>query len=125
VGAVTGAEYEVFHHRPLAREAGLPEETIERVVSGARTLGDKSLDALVTFVDQVIDSARNEAPSTEAIGEYYSDQEVAEIVLLVGHYLMTALFIKTLGIQPEDTAHLQAGVAHALLHAPKGGSHGT
>jgi hypothetical protein len=94
VGALTGAQYEAAN-RP------------ERV-------GDESLDALLRFVDELIDSARRDAPSTEPIRRYYSDEQVAEIVLLVGHYLMTALFIKTLGIQPETPTEPKGVADHDL-----------
>jgi len=114
VGALTGAQYEVFHHRPIALAVGVAADTIDKVVSGAESVGDESLDALLRFVDELIDSARRDAPSTEPIRRYYSDEQVAEIVLLVGHYLMTALFIKTLGIQPETPTEPKGVADHDL-----------
>jgi len=114
VGALTGAQYEVVHHRPIALAVGVAEDTIDKVVSGTESTGDASLDALMRFVDELIDSVRREAPDTAAIRRYYSDEQVAELVLLVGHYLMTALFIKTLGIHPEAPTGSKGVADHDL-----------
>lgn len=40
-------------------------------------------------------------PDTDELQKYYSHNEIAEITLIVGHYIMTSLFLKVLGIQPE------------------------
>lgn len=114
VGALTGAQYEVFHHRPLALAVGVAEDTVDKVLSGAESVGDESLDAALRFVDQLVDSTRRDAPSTAVIGRHYSDGQVAELVLLVGHYLMTALFVKTLGVQPEDSIGPKDVAGHEL-----------
>lgn len=114
VGALTGAHYEVFHHRPIALAAGVPGDTVDEVLAAAPSFGDEPLDALVSFVDQLVDSVRGAPPSTDRISQHYSDAQVAEIALLVGHYVMTALFIKTLGIQPEAHITTEGVAAHDI-----------
>ncbi|MGL6234569.1 MAG: carboxymuconolactone decarboxylase family protein [Segniliparus sp.] len=104
VGAATGAAYELFHHVPQAQQLGVAREVVEAVVAGAASVGDGDLDVLLAFVDRLVDGVRGEAPGTDAVRERFSDNEVAEIVLLVGHYVMTALFVKALGVEPEGDA---------------------
>lgn len=101
VGAATGAEYEIFHHRPEALAAGVPAEVINCAIAGTRLVGNDRLDALLRFVDQLVDGVQGAVPSTAAVQEHFTDNEIAEIVLLTGHYLMTAIFIKTLGISTD------------------------
>ncbi|MGV0679039.1 carboxymuconolactone decarboxylase family protein [Mycolicibacterium fortuitum] len=102
VGAVTGAEYEIHHHRREARDAGISDSRINHVVSGATSFGNRQVDALIDFVDDVLARIKGGGADTANLQEFYSDNEIAEIVLLAGHYVMTALFINTLGIVPEE-----------------------
>lgn len=102
VGAVTNTAYELFHHVPQASACGIATEVIDRVVAKSASVGSADLDALVTFVDQLVAGVQGTAPSTATLQKYYSRNEIAEITLIVGHYVMTALFIKVLGIQPEE-----------------------
>lgn len=108
VGAATAADYELFHHIPQARGLipqarglGVPDVTIDRVVAGG-TVGDDATDALLRFVDELVDGVRLPAPPLANVSKYYPNEQVAEIVLLVGHYVMTAMFVKALGIEPDD-----------------------
>lgn len=102
VGAVTSAEYEIHHHVREARDAGISDSRIDSVLSGATSFGDRRVDALIAFVDNLLTRIKGGGGAdTTRLQEFYSDNEIAEIVLLTGHYVMTALFINTLGIVPE------------------------
>ncbi|CRZ15982.1 carboxymuconolactone decarboxylase family protein [Mycolicibacterium neworleansense] len=102
VGAVTSAEYEIHHHVGEARDAGISDSAIGNLLSGATSFGDRRVDVLVAFVDALLARIKGGGADTARIQEFYSDNEIAEIVLLTGHYVMTALFINTLGIVPEE-----------------------
>ncbi|MGY4710715.1 carboxymuconolactone decarboxylase family protein [Mycolicibacterium sp. CBM1] len=101
VGATTHCPYELHHHIPLARACGVPEEIIEKVVAGSPTVGRAELDALVVFVDHIVGAVQGPAPEPATVQQYFSHEEVADITLLAGHYVMTSLFVRTLGIEPE------------------------
>ncbi|BBX94416.1 carboxymuconolactone decarboxylase family protein [Mycolicibacterium boenickei] len=102
VGAVTSAEYEIHHHVREARDAGISDSMIDNLLSGATSFGDRRVDALIAFVDDLLARIKGGGADTANLQEFYSDNEIAEIVLLAGHYVMTALFINTLGIVPEE-----------------------
>lgn len=102
VGSLTASRYELHHHLPEARRAGLSDEHIDAVIDGSRSLGRPDFDALLAFVDRLVDAVRGATPPPDALDEYFSRNEIAEVVLLVGHYVMTSLFLRTLGIEPED-----------------------
>lgn len=121
VGAATNAAYEIHHHKREAQLAGVPDPVIDAVLSGATVFADRGTEILMTFVDDLLSGISGPAPDAGAIQEIYSDNEIAEIVLLAGHYVMTAMFIKTLGIVPEtdtDASDLLA-TATAKLGAPE------
>ncbi|OHU66026.1 carboxymuconolactone decarboxylase family protein [Mycobacteroides chelonae] len=101
VGAVTRTQYEIHHHTPEARRVGVPTGVIDAVVSGADSFGDERLAALIGFVDELLAGIAGPPANTDAVQKFYSDNEIAEIVLLTGHYVMTALFLKTLGITAD------------------------
>ncbi|WKG04891.1 carboxymuconolactone decarboxylase family protein [Mycolicibacterium sp. HK-90] len=102
VGAVTRAEYEIHHHVREARDAGISDSVIDNLLSGATSFGDRRVDVLVAFVDDLLAQIKGGGADTSHMQEFYSDNEIAEIVLLAGHYVMTALFVNTLGIVPEE-----------------------
>lgn len=104
VGALTGADYEIHYHVPQARACGVPDELIDKVVSGSLAVGAEDLDALMAFVDQLVGAVEDTPPAVDRLQQHYSNHEIAEIVLLVGHYVMTSLFVKVLGIRPEKSA---------------------
>lgn len=119
VGTVTNAAYEIHHHVPEARAAGVSDSTIDDVLAGATSFGDRRVDVLVAFVDDLLARIKGDGASTEPMREFFSDNEIAEVTLLVGHYVMTALFIKTLGIVPEESGADAANIladATAKLH---------
>ncbi|OMC51253.1 carboxymuconolactone decarboxylase [Mycolicibacterium fortuitum] len=102
VGAVTRAEYEIHHHVREARDAGISDSVIDNLLSGATSFGDRRVGVLVAFVDDLLARIKGGGADTSHMQEFYSDNEIAEIVLLAGHYVMTALFVNTLGIVPEE-----------------------
>ncbi|MGD9618790.1 MAG: carboxymuconolactone decarboxylase family protein [Mycolicibacterium sp.] len=104
VATRTRSEYELFYHVPQARTCGLPDEVIDRVLAGSDTIGTADLDAVVALVDQLVGNSHDIPQYVEIVARHYSNNEIAEMTLLVGHYLMTSLFVKALGIQPEETA---------------------
>lgn len=114
VGAVTTAPYEIHHHVPEARVAGVSESMIDDVVSGGTEFRDRRVDVLIAFVDDLLARIKGDGVDPTAMQEFFSDNEIAEVTLLVGHYVMTAMFIKTLGIVPEEDA---AAVANVLADA--------
>lgn len=80
---------------------------IDAVVSGADSFGDERLAALIGFVDELLAGIAGPPATTDAVQKFYSDNEIAEIVLLTGHYVMTALFLKTLGITADGEGATQ------------------
>lgn len=101
VGAATKTRYELFHHVPQARASGVAEELIDQVIAGDRSLGSAELDALMAFVDELVAGVRGR-PDSEGLQRFYAHNEIAEIALLVGHYVMTSMFVNVLGIEPEE-----------------------
>jgi alkylhydroperoxidase family enzyme len=102
VATLSGSSYERMQHLPIARRAGLSDEQISAVEAGDHiTLGEHA-SAILRFVDECVYRVRVSDPVFEAVKRFVKEEEIAEISLLVGHYMMTARFLETLGIELDD-----------------------
>lgn len=102
VAALTHCEYERFHHVPLAAACGVPAEVVDATLAGSEDVGANELNVVIAFVDHLVEGITGEPPKLDTLREHFSNNEIAEIVLLVGHYLMTSIFVSALGIMPEQ-----------------------
>lgn len=101
----TGCEYEWSHHERLGRRAGLGAAEIARVREGAAAPGWaprqamllEAADALHT--DGVIGDELWGRLSAE-----WSEVELIELCLLVGHYEMLAMTLNSLRVEPDFPA---------------------
>ncbi len=98
----TGCEYEWGHHERMGRRVGLSEEEIARVREGATAAGWAPRRALVLEV-------ADELHADGAIGDElwarlsaaFSEVELIELCMLVGHYEMLAMTLNSLRVQPD------------------------
>ncbi|MDX6743623.1 carboxymuconolactone decarboxylase family protein [Actinocorallia sp. A-T 12471] len=100
-----GAWYEFSHHVHLSRLGGLSIDTVERVTEGPSAPGlHPHQRALLQAVDE-LHATRSVTPATlTELRAFLSETNVAELCLLVGHYEMLAMFLKTAGAVPEPGA---------------------
>jgi AhpD family alkylhydroperoxidase len=102
----TSCDYEWGHHERLGQRAGLAAEEVERVRSGPGAPG-------WTPRQQLLLHAADEMHAEGEIGdELWSQLAVAlddrlliELCLLIGHYEMLAMTLKSLRVQPEAPAN--------------------
>jgi NAD(P)-dependent dehydrogenase (short-subunit alcohol dehydrogenase family)/alkylhydroperoxidase family enzyme len=100
-----GCEYEWRHHERLAARSGLSEADVELVrVAGAPS------DSSWSERQRLLLAAADEMHAERVIGddlwgrlsEHFSDIELIELCMLIGHYEMLAMAIGSLGIQPDE-----------------------
>lgn len=97
----TRCDYELAHHRPLARRAGLTSEQIEHVCSEQTAGWDARSTALLEAVDQVLEGIPLGDDAWLALAEHLDERQIIELCLLVGHYRAFAITLRTLGVEPE------------------------
>jgi alkylhydroperoxidase family enzyme len=91
-----------MQHLGLAKKAGWTDEQIAAIEEGDQmALGDRE-GAILRFVDECVYRVRISDPSFLALKKLITEQEIAEITLLVGHYMMTARFLETLDVDLDD-----------------------
>ena len=104
VGALTACEYEVFQHRPEVLRTGTSEELLKDLLDPEHEkFGDASLTALVKYVDSLVKNTGAGQNELDELRKHFRDNEVAEITLLAGTYVLCAAFIKSLQIPLDDS----------------------
>jgi alkylhydroperoxidase family enzyme len=98
-------DYEWRHHDRLARVAGLAPAEIERVREGPGASGwSRRQELLLRAADQLHAERTISDALWGQLGSLYSDVELIELCMLVGHYEMLAMTLNALGVQPDRLA---------------------
>jgi AhpD family alkylhydroperoxidase len=102
--------YELIQHVPLAERAGLTEAEIEAVPLGEEhDVWTWRRRVLLRAVDELHDYRRIQPATASFLELLFTDRQVLELCLLVGHYEMLAMVLNTRGTEPEPSALARAG----------------
>jgi 4-carboxymuconolactone decarboxylase len=109
VAHLSNSEYELHHHIPLGRVAGLTEAELAAIASGDYAALNPLLAAAARFADEVVTQLSPSDNTLAMLRKVASDQLVINIVLTIGCYMSIARLIAVTGIEPD---------AIALSHLP-------
>ena len=85
-------------HNLIGQNAGLTEAQIARVTEGPDADGWDDFDrALLRAADELHTSRFISRPTWDALAERYTEEQLREVVLIVGNYTQLAMFQNTLG----------------------------
>ena len=103
VGYISDATYETFQHERIGRDVGMSDDLIARVKEGPNAKGFTEEEQLVmNFVDDVVFNVRASDETFNPLKEHFSVQEIQELVLTIGYYMMTCRFLETFDVDIED-----------------------
>jgi alkylhydroperoxidase family enzyme len=110
IGQICGSDYEWHQHVSVARAVGMSEDTLSAIeVQAFDRLGERERVA-VRIAEEI---ARDRGASAETMGaasSHFTKEELVELVLVAGYYIMTAGFLLSFGIEIEDTPPLGASM---------------
>jgi len=111
VGHLSNSDYELHHHRPLARAAGLSEAELDAIEQQAYDRLDPTLAAVCRFADEVVRDLSPSDATLAALRSLVPDRVTINVLLTVGCYMTVARLIATTGIDLDATAldHLATG----------------
>jgi alkylhydroperoxidase family enzyme len=109
VAHLSNSDYELHHHIPLGRAAGLTEDELAAISSGNYGALNPLLAAAARFTDEVVTQLSPSDDTLANLRKVASDQILINIVLAIGCYMSIARLIAVTGIEPD---------AHALDHLP-------
>jgi AhpD family alkylhydroperoxidase len=103
VGAVTDCEYQLVQHKSEALRTGTSPELLADLINPAhRQFDDPALTALIAYVDSLVKNIGAAHDALDALRKFFPDNEVAEITLLAGTYVLCAAFLKSLQVPLDD-----------------------
>ncbi len=93
------ADYEWAQHTGLGLAAGLSEDEIARIPAGPDGGWDPFDAALLAAADELHDSCELSDTIWNVLSSRYDEAQLIELPMLVGHYHMVAMTLKTLRVQ--------------------------
>ena len=103
----SGSQYEWRHHERIGQVAGL---SAEQVASLADPIPDPALwpsdrqRLLIRAADQLHATQSIDDDLWAKLSEHLDERELIELPMLVGHYVMLAMMLNALKVQPDVTA---------------------
>jgi alkylhydroperoxidase family enzyme len=101
VAHLMASPYEWAHHTRSAKIAGVTEEEIVRVQTGPDAW-EGSTAAKIRAVDEIHRDHRISDATWAEIAAEYDEQQMLELILLVGFYSMTAWVLNSVQIVVDD-----------------------
>lgn len=98
MATLSASPYELMHHLPAARTAGLSEIEISAITSAQPSGLYQKHSVMIQLVDDCSQLGKVSDPTFEKAAEFFSVAQIAEATLLVGVYGMLACFLKTMGV---------------------------
>jgi alkylhydroperoxidase family enzyme len=103
VAHLSNSAYELHHHRPLARGAGLSEDDLAAIERREYHRLDAVLAAVCRFTDEVVIELAPSDATLAALRALVSDRVVVNLVLTAGCYMTVARLIATTGIELDES----------------------
>lgn len=102
---VVDCDYVWRRHLSLARSAGVTEQQIADIArwpdSTAFTPAQKTA---LDFTEQAAKGMSTDDATFAALQRYFSSREIVELTMLIGFYVSTAIFVKTLAVPDDEKA---------------------
>jgi alkylhydroperoxidase family enzyme len=113
VATLSAARYEWVQHVPIARAAGASEleiEALERADLNAECFGPVGRIVL-RFTTEVVRDVKADDRTFAELASHLSPQEIVELILTIGYYMMIARLLETTAVDldpPAGTAVVDA-----------------
>jgi alkylhydroperoxidase family enzyme len=104
VAHLSNSVYELHHHIPLARAAGLSEAEIAAIGTQDYAALDPLLASVCRFADEVVVEGNASDATLAELRGMVADQVVINLVLAIGCYMSIARLIAVTGIAPDEAA---------------------
>jgi len=104
VGVLSNADYEVYQHERIGRQAGMSEALIKAVHEGPEAGAFDDLQRKVMrFTDDVVQNVRASDATFRPLADLLSHQELQELTITVGYYMMVSRFLETFDVDIEGS----------------------
>lgn len=107
VATSSGSDYERIQHQAIAAGAGVPAPQAAAVVAGqleSPSLGDYA--PVLRVVDDLVRTHTTNAAGFDLLRRRLNDQEIVEVLLVVGYYLGVALLAAAVDLDLDPPAQM-------------------
>jgi len=105
VGILCRSEYEVYQHRKVSKRVGMPVEKIAALDIGSSAPVFSELEHLVLrFAEETVERHKATDETFEALKRHFSYEQLVELAIAVGCYMMVSTFLNTFEVDIEDQA---------------------
>ncbi|PZP98933.1 MAG: carboxymuconolactone decarboxylase family protein [Variovorax paradoxus] len=106
VGALCGSHYEVFQHRRVAAQAGVPPEKIEAVLQrpddSPPPAAFTALELQVLhYTDAVVRQVKAPAPLFDALAASLPHRQLVELTMTIGFYMLVCRLLENFEVDLE------------------------
>jgi alkylhydroperoxidase family enzyme len=103
VGILSGASYEVHQHEIISRDLGMAEAKIQALKIGPNSPEFTDQErAILAYTDNQVANTRASDEVFNAVRGFLSVEQVAELTLAIGFYMMVSRFLETFGVDIEE-----------------------
>ncbi|MCE9521931.1 MAG: carboxymuconolactone decarboxylase family protein [Alphaproteobacteria bacterium] len=103
-GVLSKATYEVHQHERIGRDLGMSDALIKAIHAGPDDAGFNELQRLVMrYTDDVVRNVRAGDATFAPLSERLSLQEMQELTVTIGYYMMVSRFLETFDVDIEQT----------------------
>ncbi|MCP4079684.1 MAG: carboxymuconolactone decarboxylase family protein [Planctomycetaceae bacterium] len=108
------SQYELSHHIPAAKIAGLNDQEIAEITSPNPTGLDGKLSIMIRLAGDCANDGKISDATFASAAKIFSTAEIAEATLLAGFYEMLACFLETMSVGLDQHALNWSGVDRNL-----------
>jgi 4-carboxymuconolactone decarboxylase len=102
-GWLSRASYEIYQHERMGRDVGLSEDKLRAIASGAQhSAFDKQEKAVLLYTDDIVHNVRASDETFKAVGAFLDTEQMVELTVVIGYYMMVSRFLETMGVDDES-----------------------
>ena len=103
VGVLSDATYEVFQHERISRGIGMSEELLAGIRNGSDDpVFDGLQAAVMRYTDDLVQNVRASDATFDPLREALSLQELEELTVTIGFYMLVSRYLETFGVDIEQ-----------------------
>ena len=105
VARLSGSEYEWVQHVAIAKAVGATDAQVEAIERGdvEADCFDEPERAILRFTTEVVNDVRASDAAFADVSGRFTPQEVVELLLAIGFYMMVARLLETTGVDVEPS----------------------
>lgn len=101
-GILCNAEYEVVAHKRIGKGVGVTDAQNDALEEGAASDVFNDLEkAVLRFTDEVVQNDRPSDATFNPLAEQLSAEDLVELYLAIGFYIMTSKFLRTFDVDMQ------------------------